>query len=399
MKITKTLVLLGMVGCSSAASAQSYLASTLSTLPEFNGSVDSGGVSLYGSVDMGINYQRVSNRSLWQSQSGGEWTSKFGIFGREDLGGGLKAEFNLESGFLANNGNLQTTSQLFNREAWVGLSSNTWGQVRFGNQYGVALPLFVDVFGGVGTNSVYTWLGAGVTQTAKGTVSSNADLGTGSAIPSSRIANSVTWTTPRVAGVGAELLYAFNNSTTVSSPHASTQGAIVSWLRGPLYLAGSYTQVWSDAVTVTTGQPTTTVRNDLFALGAVYDVGSFVLSAAFNEFVPKLATDGIARVYTLGGILPVGRNVFRLSVVYRDTSGVHDSAGQLAKDSAIGLMAGYDYTLSKRTALYARAGFIRNFGISSVILNSNTLPTQSGSTAPELGTTPMTASVGIYHNF
>ncbi|MGF6599186.1 putative porin [Paraburkholderia sp. GAS448] len=62
-------------------------------------------------------------------------------------------------------------------------------------------------------------------------------------------------------------------------------------------------------------------------------------------------------------------------------------------------MVGYDYSLSKRTSLYARAGFIRNYGISTVILNSNPLPMQPGSTAPELGMTPLTASVGIYHLF
>jgi predicted porin len=62
-------------------------------------------------------------------------------------------------------------------------------------------------------------------------------------------------------------------------------------------------------------------------------------------------------------------------------------------------MLGYDYTLSKRTGLYARAGFIRNYGISTVLLNNNPLPTQTGSTAPELGTTPVTVSLGMYHNF
>ncbi|CAE6809341.1 hypothetical protein R75483_05722 [Paraburkholderia domus] len=86
-------------------------------------------------------------------------------------------------------------------------------------------------------------------------------------------------------------------------------------------------------------------------------------------------------------------------MVYRDTSGVHDSANNLAKDSAFGVMLGYDYTLSKRTGFDARAGFIRNYDISTVLLNNNPLPTQTGSTAPELGTTPVTVSLGMYHNF
>lgn len=379
-----------------SAAQSSYLASTLSALPEFNGTMRRGGVAFYGSVDMGLNYQNVSGHTLWQTQSGGEWTSKFGFFGREDLGNGLWAEFNLESGFLANSGSLQTSQTLFNREAWVGLNSNTFGQVRFGNQYGVGLPLFVDVFGGVGTNSVYTWLAGGVTQTSR-TIAPNADLGPGAALSPARIPNSITWATPRFYGLGAELLYAFNNSTD-TTPHASNQGVLLSWIHGPLYAAATYSQVWSAPVTVAAGNAATTVRNDLYGVGAVYDVGRYVLSTSYNQYAPKLAGDGIARIYTVGGILPVGRNAFRLSVVYRDTSGVRDSTGKPANDSAIGVMAGYDYALSKRTSLYARGGFIRNSGISTIILNNNPLPT-SPTGVPETGSTPVTFSIGMYHNF
>jgi predicted porin len=68
------------------ADAEPYQMTLLSALPEFNGSLREG-VALYGSVDMGINYQTVGGKSLVQTQSGGEWTSKFGLFGREDLAG------------------------------------------------------------------------------------------------------------------------------------------------------------------------------------------------------------------------------------------------------------------------------------------------------------------------
>lgn len=397
MKCFRTLSVAGAVLLSTTAWADSYITTAVASLPEFNGSLANGGVALYGSVDMGINYQRSGSKSLWQTQSGGEWTSKFGMFGREDLGGGLKAEFNLENGFNASNGALQSSQTLFNREAWVGLSSTVFGQVRLGNQIGVGLPLFFDPFAQVGTNSVVTWVGYAGVQTKSG-VGYNTDLGPGGTNVAARVANSVTWNTPRVAGFNAELLYAFNN-TDGASPHATNQGALLTWAHSGLYLAGSYNQVWSAPAVVNGGEAPQSVRNDISGIGAMYDGGWYLIDGSFSLLSPKLAEDGIARVYTLGGIFPIGRNVYRVSVVYRDTSGVRDSSGAPAKDSALGVMLGYDYTLSKRTALYARAGFVRNYGISTILLNNNPLPTQPGTTVPETGITPLTVSVGMYHNF
>jgi predicted porin len=372
-----------------SAEAEPYQATLLSAVPEFNGKLTSG-LALYGSVDTGINYQSVGGKSLWQTQSGGEWTSKFGMFGREDLGGGLRAEFNLESGFFANSGVMQDRASMFNRQSWVGLGSTTFGRLRFGRQIGTGLPLFIDVFGTVGTNSAYTSLGTGLVQSSKG-VGYNSDLGAGATQLPARVNNAVTYLSPSFAGLSTQLMYAPSN-VAGQSPAAAAQGALLQWRNGAAYIAGSYNQVWAQS-------GAGSVRNDLYGIGAVYDSGKIVLSAAFNQYAPRLTGDGIARVYTLGTIVPVGRHALRASVVYRDTSGVRDTAENPAKDAAFGTMLGYDYTLSNRTGLYARAGLIRNYGISTVVLNNNPLPTQPGSAVPQTGTTPLTASVGMYHNF
>jgi predicted porin len=395
MKYKKTVCAAAVALMSHAAWADSYLQQWLSAWPSMESAVQQNGVQLYGAVDMGLNFQSVSGTSKWQTQSGGVHTSQFGLFGREDLGGGLKAEFNLENGFMANNGTFGTSNTLFDRAAWVGLNSATWGVVRFGLQPTANLPLVIDPFGEVATNSVVAWLAGGAVQTPKG-IGYNADLGPGSSQVLVRANNAATWTTPRIMGFGATFLYAFNNQAGVS-PNASNQGVVASWTNGTWYLSGAYNRVWSSPVETAAGVQT--VRNDIYGVSAIYDVGSYVLSAAFAQVAPKLEGNGIARSYILGATVPWGRHAVRASVVYRDTSGVRDSAGDPAKDSALGVMLGYDYSLSKRTSLYARAGFIRNYGISSVILNSNPLPLQPGTASPELGTTPMTASLGIYHLF
>ncbi|WP_244144228.1 porin, partial [Paraburkholderia kururiensis] len=79
-------------------------------------------VTLYGLVDAGITYtSNVNHGTKWALGSGGINQSMFGLRGAEDLGGGLKAIFTLESGFNINNGRFANNNGMFNRQAFVGL--------------------------------------------------------------------------------------------------------------------------------------------------------------------------------------------------------------------------------------------------------------------------------------
>lgn len=91
--------------------------------------------------------------------NGGITPSRWGIRGTEDLGGGLKAIFNMDSYINAQSGSLSSgaeslannpkaspstvsapssvSGQLFNDQAWVGLSDATLGKVTFGRQWGL----------------------------------------------------------------------------------------------------------------------------------------------------------------------------------------------------------------------------------------------------------------------
>lgn len=106
-------------------------------------------VTLYGVADANIEY--VSNFSstvptaangftvgpannLVRMSSGGLSGSRFGIRGTEDLGGGLQAHFVLENGFTIDNGQSAFGGRMFGRDAWVGLSSQTFGRISLGRQ-------------------------------------------------------------------------------------------------------------------------------------------------------------------------------------------------------------------------------------------------------------------------
>ncbi len=80
-------------------------------------------VSIYGIIDMGIEYRTRNNAagdSVLRVNSGGLNTSRLGFKGKEDLGDGLSAQFNLESEVVADTG-ATDTSAFFGRPAWVGL--------------------------------------------------------------------------------------------------------------------------------------------------------------------------------------------------------------------------------------------------------------------------------------
>ena len=93
-------------------------------------------VTLYGVADVGIRYLTHSNASndgrLFMT-NGAITNSRFGIKGAEDLGNGLKAIFQLESGIDLQSGAQSDSQRLFNRAAYVGLSSQ-YGTVTLGRQ-------------------------------------------------------------------------------------------------------------------------------------------------------------------------------------------------------------------------------------------------------------------------
>lgn len=99
-------------------------------------------VTLYGLISTGIEYNNnQQGKSAWQLVSGPMQTPRWGIRGKEELGGGLKAIFTLESGFSLTSGTLSQGGREFGRQAFIGLSSDRFGTVTIGRQYDEAVTL------------------------------------------------------------------------------------------------------------------------------------------------------------------------------------------------------------------------------------------------------------------
>ena len=79
-------------------------------------------VSVYGVIDMGLSFSRQGgdngdNNVSVAMKSGMRNSSRFGFKGSEDLGNGYKMGFILESQFLTDDGQLQTSGRLWERES------------------------------------------------------------------------------------------------------------------------------------------------------------------------------------------------------------------------------------------------------------------------------------------
>ncbi|HLX01286.1 MAG TPA: porin, partial [Trinickia sp.] len=140
-KIALSTLSLAVLGAAGAAHAQSS-------------------VTLYGTIDTSLTYvHNAAKNSQGQSQnlwalgnaSDGDLSgTRWGLKGAEDLGGGLKAIFQLENGFNPSTGQLGQGGREFGRQAFVGLDSDKFGTFTLGRQYD---PL-VDMVQGI-TNDNY----------------------------------------------------------------------------------------------------------------------------------------------------------------------------------------------------------------------------------------------------
>lgn len=95
-------------------------------------------VTLYGVIDTSIAYVHGNNGEAinsWQMLSGNLQGPRWGLKGAEDLGGGLKAIFQIENGFDPGTGRLNQGGRIFGRQAYVGLYHAQYGTLTLGRQY------------------------------------------------------------------------------------------------------------------------------------------------------------------------------------------------------------------------------------------------------------------------
>jgi predicted porin len=155
-------------------------------------------VTLYGAMDMGVNFtSNAHGNHAFAMVSGDTQESSFGMKGTEDLGGGLSALFTLENGFNGDNGQLNEGGRLFGRGAYVGLASTQAGTLTLGRQNDATVDLwspFTGAGGAIGDFAAHPF------------DNDNADS-------DFRPNNTVKYVSPVLAGLQAEATYGFSNTS------------------------------------------------------------------------------------------------------------------------------------------------------------------------------------------
>jgi len=164
---------------------------------------------IYGSLDQYLNHMRSSSGAHGTHlEDGSTMRSRLGLRGSEDLGNGLAVKYQLEMGLNIDQGVVAQGGKLFDRQAWVGLA-NEWGELRLGRQNGA-------IFG----------IGSQMDHTGRTLGSVVNDFGA-----PARYDNTISYLSPRMAGLKLEVNYSMTDATT-SSRQAIYQFG-VDYLNGP----------------------------------------------------------------------------------------------------------------------------------------------------------------------
>jgi len=322
-------------------------------------------VAIYGIVDAGLGYRKIDAPGFSHSKtrvvSGGASGSRWGLRGTEDLGDGLLAVFNLESGYSTANGEPQQNARLFGRQATVGLASRRWGKVDLGRQKNVASRFYgpIDPFG----------LGFGA-----------ANLGVAfSAANTQRLDNSVVYESPKFGGFSFGAGYSFNASDTSGSAFATADNvreitAGIKYSAGPLYLVATFDQLNGDDSKDDAATPR------MYSVGGKYDFEVATLSLAYARtldgwFVPTSpegSAEASARIpgnafargfsansYFVGFKVPLGGAASIFGSWQRVDP---NSDGLTGGDATMSVYsAGASYFLSKRTDVYGYVSWTQDY--------------------------------------
>jgi predicted porin len=301
-------------------------------------------VALYGRVSMGI--QSFSNDGQG-ALAGQESSSRFGLRGTEDLGGGLQAFFQLENRFFPDTGanDPVNNAQLFKDKAWVGLKGK-FGTVYLGRNYS---PSFALYGGGGPTTGGYDAFGGDTIATfssRRGRISNIWD-------------NSVRYDSPQLGPVQiiAGLSLSENKVRGKNAYGVGFKFEGSSPLRGDLVFQHDVGENGGGLPLLGTGAGNVGGAGRLFNttnatvgydFGSIYLYGGYADSKGYSQGGINNSKTRFKR-YQTGAKMAVGQGALLLNV----GKGTNTNAAGINQEDFTHLGFGYWYLLSKRTTLMA----------------------------------------------
>lgn len=305
---------------------------------------------IYGLVNLGISSQQLSGQSRVAAVTNGDMTTSFfGMRGSEDLGGGLKSVFTLESFFRADTGEIGrgNSDVMFQRQAWVGLEKDGVGTFRIGR---VASPNWLTTirFGPFGGASITPY----ILQTYL--PSALEPMITGSSTSDASWANSIGFSSAKWAGFSTMLVYSLSEG----SANGRRFGGSFNYESGPLAASLSFERLSQMSLQfgapvpalVTAARPSYVAADDNTAqLALAYDFNVLKMFGQLSQTRLQNATPTEITLATwqLGASAPFAAG--KLMASWAHTRMQRTANPNLERGT---LSLGYDYSLSKRSDVY-----------------------------------------------
>ena len=356
-------------------------------------------VDVYGRLDMGVvsvdnvgtNQQRLTHLT-----SSPIATSHIGFRGTEDLGGGLKASFMLESQINPADGTQGVSSgsgsanAVFGREANLALSSDL-GTVRIGRQ---VMPVYQyfnqsDVRGGMGFGSSLVYFADGSTFGGTATAKTGVSAFTGGTYGS----NIVSYQSPNMNGFTVRAMYGFGN-TAGDLDYSKKLGLGALYDKGAIIATVGHYETYSSAG-VKNGETQ-------FVGGGVRVTDRWIVRGGYATMENPNGAGAVNTKFDLR----------QVSTAYNVTSDVMAFVGYYnfkdkitAGNESKMVSTGVEKSLSKRTKIYALAAQQDNAGTMGFAAyggggaNYNSLSTSQYQSVVQSGGKTTAYALGMVHTF
>jgi predicted porin len=300
-------------------------------------------------------------------------SSRFGIKGDEDLGGGLKAIYQMESGaFNADNGSGGLGGTL--RNTYLGFADSAWGSVKFGRHDSPVKDLSrkVDAF--------------------------NEQIGDmrvaiGYARFDNRLSDMVRYDSPSFSGIQAALEYATSEANGDAVPTGSVSNGVtaanVTWTGGPFFAGLGYEvhKFHDDRFKD---------ESDMRLVGKWNIIPELYVALIYDSVSNIQGNDNIdGKTYGLGGGYKIANNLLKLQYAKADAT---DNA---SPDNGASIWAiGVDHSFSKTTMVYLDYAKASNDDAQNINVSSG-YGGHGTSSVPAVGAgqSPSAVSVGMIVNF
>lgn len=332
-------------------------------------------VTIYGAIGLDVLsaskvYNGTSTKSVVKIEDNAIVNSRVGIKGSEDLGGGVKAVFDLESTLNPDTGRAGNSSAFWNRGAYVGLAGD-FGSLKLGHQWNVS----DDYMGNYFVFGYYSPFLMG-----------------GFFALSDYYSNAIKYNSPNWGGFEGGLYYAAGERTVSKSAGQKIQGAAT-------YTVGAFS---IGLTAFSEKDPFGAYKgNSMYAGGLSHDFKVLktrlgLASSEVNYLVPSPGTASTnvgafkAKLFDVGVDVPIG-TATALSVDYvkKDINNSPDGTAFTRVRAS--------HALSKRTSLNANLIFLRNSGNANFAFVSQAKPNDPFAGQPGQKQTLVTA--GITHSF